>query len=268
MTFTQLEQQVRAYISENQVKEAIELLTKHLKSNAALDEITLQSAKYYAVMEEQRKGLKDGLEVEAVLSKLRLDILQLLRSKKEYLKYQELNFSNVTTITDSSEQIKVFFSVGSPHNDEQQAYIDTLVEYFKEHGIVLETLKSWNDLDPLVPIIRDLKNSAGCVVLALERVYVEKGSSKRGSEQENTLNNCAYTSSWLHIEAALARAFEIPLIIFKDEALDNEGLIHNDKQEWGIVRINQQNFEEIKQYPIKHFILNWINQVKKYAKEK
>ncbi|MBK8652547.1 MAG: hypothetical protein IPN20_01105 [Haliscomenobacter sp.] len=64
--------------------------------------------------------------------------------------------------------VEVFFSVGSPHNDRQQAYIDNLVNYFRKNGIILDTLKEWDDSDPLVPIIKKLKNSCGCIVLALE----------------------------------------------------------------------------------------------------
>lgn len=267
MNFSEFEKKVRTHISQNQVNEAIQLLTEYFQDDKELDEITLQSAKYSAIMGKQRAGVVDALEVDLVLNKLRADILQLLRSKKEYIKYQKLTFGATSSPKNSDKLIKVFFSVASPHNDEQQHYIDALVAYFKANGILLETLKGWNDLDPIVPIMEELKKASGCLVLALERVYVEKGSSKRGSEQENTIENQAFTSSWLHIEAALARAFNIPLIIFKDDALNNEGLIHNDKQEGEIVRINQNKFEEIKQYPIKHFILNWINQVKKYAQE-
>ncbi|MCB0562539.1 MAG: hypothetical protein KDD09_26485, partial [Phaeodactylibacter sp.] len=66
----------------------------------------------------------------------------------------------------------------------------------------------------------------------------------------------------------LARSFNLPLIILKDVSLINEGLIHNDKQEWGIVRINQSKINEIDEYPVKNFILNWINQVRQYDKIK
>ncbi|MFM9948843.1 MAG: hypothetical protein ACKV1O_12965, partial [Saprospiraceae bacterium] len=97
--------------------------------------------------------------------------------------------------------------------------------------------------------------------------YVSQGIAKRGSEQSTEIRDRALTSPWLQIETALARSFDLPLIILKEESLENEGLIHNDKQEWGIVRINSTNSREIEEYPIKNFILSWINQVKKYARE-
>ena len=237
--------------------------------DADLDEITLQSARYHAIVNKEIQGVADRLEVEQELNSLRANILKILKAKREYLKYKKLTFgSQEATASVAPDTISVFFSVGSPHNDEQQSYVNKLTETFKAQGILLSTLAGWNDNDPLVPIIEALKNSSGCLVLALERYYVEEGIGKRGSDQEAKISNQAYTSPWLHIETALARSLDLPLMILKDTALINEGLIHNDKQEWGIVRISQSSTAEIDEYPVKHFILNWIKQVKSYHREK
>jgi hypothetical protein len=265
MTFEQLEKNVKDLISLNQLNEAIHLLDDFFKDDADIDQIIIQSANYRSIVDGQIKGLKDNREVDLALNQLRANILQLLRSKKEYLKYKELTFGPTYTHTESgSDKIKVFFSVGSPFNDSQQHYINKLVDYFDKNGILLETLKGWNDNDPLIPILEEMKTSNGCLVLALERYHIQDGSEKRGSAQETKITDKSLTSSWLHIETALARSLDLPLIILKDRSLKNEGLIHDDKQEWGIVRIDQHNIKEIEEYPIKNFILSWINQVKKY----
>ncbi|MCB0525851.1 MAG: hypothetical protein R3A50_03275 [Saprospiraceae bacterium] len=269
MTFEQLETSVRDLVSLNKLEEAIHVLQEYFADDEELDGITLQSANYHAIKENQIKGLADNLEVELALNKLRSNVLQLLRSKKEYQKYKEQTFGN--KLSDSSsdtEKVKVFFSVGSPFNDDQQQYINKLVTYFDQNGIALETLKGWDDNDPLVPIIQEMKHSNGCLVLALERYFVSDGTEKRGSEQEGKIVGKSYTSPWLHIETALARSLDLPLIILKDQSLKNEGLIHDDKQEWGIVRIDQSKIEQIEEYPVKNFILSWIKQVKKFQENK
>ncbi|MBK9962727.1 MAG: hypothetical protein IPP06_15815 [Saprospiraceae bacterium] len=269
MKFEQFENQVRSLISQNKLEETIKLLSDYLTEDSDLDEITIQSSKYHSVLEKQRRGTAGSSDVEVELNKLNSNILQLLRSKKEYLKYKKQTFgeSNENSENDS-EKIKVFFSVASPYNNKQQIYINELVKYFHSNGINLETLKEWNDNDPIMPILKELKKSNGCFVLALERYFVSEGSEKRGSEQESLLKDMSFTSPWLHIEAAIARSLDLPLIIFKDKSLRNEGLIHNDKQEWGIVRIDESNMQEIFEYPVKNFILNWINQVKMHSKNK
>ncbi len=269
MNFEELEKTVRTFIAQNKLEESINLLNDFFKDDPELDSITIQSANYYSILDKKIKGTVGDLEVDLALNKLRSNILNLLRAKNEYLKYKNKTFGEDTRSEDTGlGVVEVFFSVGSPHNDRQQAYIDNLVNYFRKNGIILDTLKEWDDSDPLVPIIKKLKNSCGCIVLALERLYVNEGFEKRGSGQQSTIANKAFTSTWLHIEAAIARSLDLPLIIFKDKTLKNDGLIHDDKQEWGIVRIDENNILEIEEYPIKNFILNWINQVKKFHKNR
>ncbi|MEX0289592.1 MAG: hypothetical protein AB3N14_10830 [Flavobacteriaceae bacterium] len=266
MDFTELETKVRTLIGGNKISESIALLNSFFKDEADLNQIALQSAKYHTIMEKKVDGTADHLEVDLALSQVRANVLQFLSSKSEYFKFKEETFGEATQKNGSNNgQIKVFFSVASPHNEDQQNYINRLKEYFIENGIQLQTLTEWEDNDPLIPILKELKDSCGCLVLALERYYIQEGTAKRGSDQESSLAKEAFTSPWLQIEAALARSLDLPLIILKDKALTNEGLIHNDKQEWGIVRINQDDIEEIREYPVKNFILNWINQVKKYS---
>lgn len=269
MDFSALEKNVRLCISLNKVAEAIELLNDFLQDDTDLNAIALQSASYHAIVEKNRQGTAPNAEVDLAFNRLRSNILDLLKAKKEYLKYKQLTFgTSEERPNDSKEAITVFFSVGSPHNDAQQAYINQLTAYFSANGINLVTLKGWDDNDPLIPIVQEMKKASGCLVLALERYYIRQGVAKRGSQQENDIKEKTLTSPWLHIEAALARSLDLPLIILKEESLENEGLIHNDKQAWGIVRINPVNATEIETYPVKNFILNWINQVKKYEKDK
>ncbi|MEZ4891990.1 MAG: hypothetical protein R2778_03120 [Saprospiraceae bacterium] len=76
----------------NKLEEAIHVLQEYFVDDEELDGITLQSANYHAIKENQIKGLADNLEVELALNKLRSNVLQLLRSKKEYQKYKEQPF--------------------------------------------------------------------------------------------------------------------------------------------------------------------------------
>jgi hypothetical protein len=265
MDITDIENRIRDYISQNNIQDAIDLLSSSFKDDSDIDEIILQSAKFHAIRKNEILGTRDNVELEIELNTLRTNILKFIKAKKDYFKYKKRTFGNEDiTRVDKEVLIRVFLSVASPFQDDQQNYIDKLKLYFKENGILLDSLTEWNDHDPLVPVLDQMRNCSGCLVLALERYHVKEGVEKRGSHQEIKIENKSYTSPWLHIETALARSLNLPLIILKDSSLINEGLIHNDKQEWGIVRINQSNIKEIEEYPVKNFILNWINQVKQY----
>lgn len=269
MDFSTLELNVRSFIEQGKEREALELLGNTLPAGNDRDEVSLLLASYNSIIQKSTTKTINELDAEIAMNSLRANILKFLSAKKDYYKYREQTFGQSSSQQpDGAHAVKVFFSVGSPHNELQQQYIDNLKAYFSQHGILLETLKGWNDEDPLVAILAEMKDAHGCLVLAFERFYMKEGVLKRGSEQEHQVKDQSFTSSWLQIEAALARSLEMPLIILKDNALQSDGLIHNDKQEWGIVLIDHRNAAEIDAYPVKNFLLNWINQVKKHARNK
>lgn len=269
MDFSKLETEVRDAIEQNKIKEALEALGQSLKDSSVRDEISLLLGTYNSVAEKTRLNTISPLDADIAQSTLRANILRILGAQKDYFKYKNQTFGAAAEADPAPNGlIEVFFSVGNPHNDQQQKYVDALKTYFVNHGIKLETLKNWNDEDPLLAILSALKKSRGCLVLALERYFVKEGALKRGSDQESMVREQAYSSPWLQIEAALARSLDLPLIILKDDDIQSDGLIHTDKQEWGIVRINHRDTEEIDRYPVKNFMLNWIKQVKSYEKER
>ncbi|MEM9836092.1 MAG: hypothetical protein AAF828_06295 [Bacteroidota bacterium] len=269
MNFAEVEEKTRLFIEHGHVKEAIQYLKTKFKDDRDIDLLTLQLSTYHDVIEKNYADILEPGTADRALRKLKVDILNFLSAKKEYFSFKEKTFGEEANATkDANDLITVFFSVASPFNENQQSMINKLKDHFTAKGIKLQTLINWNEEDPIIPIIEQLKSSAGCLVLALERYYVAEGFEKRGSEQENTLAGNSLTSPWLHIEAAISRSLNIPLLILKDESLKNEGLIHNDKQEWGTIRVQEDRLEDLDKYPIKNFILNWINQVKRYDANK
>lgn len=269
MDFSALETEVRALIEQDKIREAIDALGRFLTDDTDRNELSLLLANYNSTIQKTTSGVINHLDADIALNNLRANILKFLSAKKEFFKYKNLTFGDSTNKDDSpKDMVKVFFSVASPHNDLQQEYIKELTTYFEFHGIKLETLKNWNEEDPLLAIIDELKEASGCLVLALERYFIQEGKLKRGGNQEHILKEQAFTSPWLQIESALARSLELPLIILKDNGIQNDGLIDLDKQQWGIVKIDHRKKGEIDTYPVKNFILSWIKNVKKFDQER
>lgn len=267
--FQKITEQVHFYITNNQFKEALSLLEKEFSGDPDLDVIVMNLAQYNLLLSNNLKGVLNHQELNQQLNQLNSNILRFLRAKQEYHKFKSETFKKVEFDANGDEkEILVFFSVASPFNDSQQLFINKLKAFFKPHGIILQPLVSWNEDDPVLPIIEELKASSGCLVLALERYFIESGKEKRGSQQEVELSTESMTSPWLHIETAIARSLDLPLLILKDENLKNEGLIHNDKQSWGIARVREAEPDAINEYPLKHFIANWIKDVKKFHEQK
>jgi hypothetical protein len=164
-----------------------------------------------------------------------------------------------------AEKIPTFLSVGEPHNEVQQEYLETLVAYLSRHGIDAETLgRSFFSIEnPLRPVQRKMREVFGAVILSMERFHSKEGIYKEGSASERVVGDQYFATVWTHIEAAMAYQLELPLLILKDERLVSEGMFDPGIHEWMIIRINSENTDELKHDPIKGFIDSWIEAVRR-----
>jgi hypothetical protein len=264
MTIEEKAEQIRKLITKNLYPEVFEQLKAYFKDAESLDELALIEADYNDLESQKASGTIEAGNFRVEMNRLKKTLLQFTKARAENLSYKQAIFKE----HNATRKIRVFFSVANPHNDVQKEYIKHVGEYFEKKGITLQTLVGWDDDDPLIPIMEDMKAASGCLVLALERNYVVTGIEKRGSKQESMISNIAFTSPWLHIEAALARAHDLPLIILKPTQMQNEGLIHNEKFVSRIIRLEKLDPKDLDEYPIKGAIQNWIKEVKTFHKKK
>ncbi len=269
MNFSELEIQIKDLIAKDEIEEAIGLLTKYFRGNNRLDDIVLQSGRYHSLRKDQIKGIVDYAEFNNSLNQLRANILSFLKSQEEESDFKSKIFQPAKEI-DDKDNIPVFFSLGSPHKQTQLDYIEKLTKHLLKYKIALITLDGddWNNLDPLDPIRKKMKSCSGCLSLALERSYVKEGINKRGSQQENTINDESFATSWVHIETTLAYQLELPFLILKEKDLKGEGMLDDSLFEWRIIKIDLNNPNELNEYPIKSFIRMWIEEVKKFQSKK
>jgi len=75
------------------------------------------------------------------------------------------------------------------------------------------------------------------IIVAYERKYLEIGAEKRGGKDEQKIENRLYTTPWNHIESAIAYSLELPLFIFCQKGLHEEGLIES-KTDWYVKHID------------------------------
>jgi len=270
MDFKELETQIKELIAKDRVETAIKLLSKYFKNDPRLDEILLQSGQYHALLKDRGRGTIGYDEAKKILNQLRVNILGFIRSEEEESKFREQIFQGEDNDEESADAIPVFFSVGSPHIEEQVAYIEKLKAHLLKYDINLKTLDGddWDPLDPLNPIRRQMEDCKGCLVLAMERFHVKEGIVKRGSQQEKVIEQQNYATPWSQIEATLAYQLQLPFIILKEKSLKGEGMLDDSLFEWRIVQVDPQNPDELDKYPIKSFIRMWVEEVKKLAKAK
>jgi hypothetical protein len=84
--------------------------------------------------------------------------------------------------------------------------------------------------------------SNGIVTVAFRRTFVEKGTAKFGSDilgqQAHSIDGLWLTSAWPHIETAMAYQLGLPILIFREKGVLNEGIL-----ERGVVGLYMPEFD-------------------------
>jgi hypothetical protein len=76
-----------------------------------------------------------------------------------------------------------------------------------------------------------LKNSAGVLVIAVERVAIKDGLEYGGPAHETRITNESIATPWNQIEAAFAYAMGIPLLVIREDTVRAEGLLEG-RYDW------------------------------------
>lgn len=165
------------------------------------------------------------------------------------------------------EEIPVFFSRGTPFNDVQKKYIDYFKTRFEQYGLRLETAE-WSAENALLPVRKKLKEAYGCVVLAIERMHSVESIYKQGSPKESKAVSEFFTTPWVQMESAMAYQEGLPLLIFAEQKIKNEGMIELGTHEFRIFSINPELPEELEEDNFKFLIKSWAERVRQHYLEK
>lgn len=269
MDFKELETQIKELIAKDEMETAIKLMVTYFQKDSRLDEIILQSGRYFALRKEQMSGTADREELNKNFNQLRMNILGFLKSEQEESAYKSQVFG-AEAPQSGQDLIPVFFSLGSPHKESQVEYVEKLKEHLSKYQVGLISLEEgdWDNLDPLSPIRRKMEKCCGCLSLAMERSFVKEGIVKRESHQEKAITNQSFATPWMHIEATLAYQLELPFLILKEKDIRSEGMLDDSLFEWRIVKIDPTKPQELEEYPIKSFIRMWVEEIKKFQAKK
>lgn len=130
-------------------------------------------------------------------------------------------------------QYKIFLSCGAPYTSEQDIFISRVEEYLRNHNCETQTVgrKNFSVRQP-AQFARDLiAECDGVVVIAFERLRVDKGRDKPESVDENSVDGRSFPTVWNHMEAAMGYAHDLPIFTLVAPGLHREGML-SDRFEW------------------------------------
>jgi hypothetical protein len=132
----------------------------------------------------------------------------------------------------------VFLSVGTTFNPQQEAFVKAVEEFALTKGLRTVTVgRNYYPDKPLLGVREKIKQSAGAIVIALERIRIENGVEKPESQDQSTLSNISVATPWNQVEAAFAYAMGLPLLVMKEKQVKSEGLL-DGRYDWYVQEID------------------------------
>lgn len=150
-----------------------------------------------------------------------------------------------------TEPVRVFFSYSRPIFAYQERFLSVLLDFVRNHpdteAIVLGAGPD-TAVDPLRSIVAAIDRSAGLIALAFRRNRIDEGTQRivtpDGDVQLRDLNNKWLTSSYCHIEVALAFRAAIPLLILQEQDVVAEGVLDRSSTGEVIEVVDPESFPE------------------------
>jgi hypothetical protein len=140
--------------------------------------------------------------------------------------------------------ISIFLSYPKPCFDMQQQFVAQVTDYLHQRGLAPRTLGVTDyDMDaPLKAIRRLMLESNGLITIAFRRTFVEKGTARFRTDiqslQPASIDGKWLTTPWAHIEPAMAYQVGLPILIFREKDVLDDGIL-----EKGIVGMYMPEFD-------------------------
>ena len=132
---------------------------------------------------------------------------------------------------------KVFLSIGSPSNEGQQVFIDSVKVMMETHGLKPLTADA-SFARPFANINLTMKKADGVIVIALERYFIPELVERRNGtiRPEKKIREVYLPTTWNQVEAAMAHAWQLPLLVMCESCLREDGLLDRGN-DWYMHRI-------------------------------
>jgi hypothetical protein len=123
--------------------------------------------------------------------------------------------------------MEVFLSVGRTSTQAQEDFVTAVEKMLRAQGLEPRTAgrTSFSSDQPLKHIRALMQKCVGTVIIAFERIYIERGVDRRGNAKATDLDRAKLPTVWNQVEAALAYAQGHPLLVIVENGVKSEGLL-------------------------------------------
>lgn len=127
--------------------------------------------------------------------------------------------------------ISVFLSYPKPIQEPQRRFVEQVSSYLCSRGLLPRTLGVTDyDMDaPLKAIRRLMLECNGLITIALRRTHIAEGAVNFRADvetiEERQVRGVWLTSPWAQIEPAMAYQIGLPVLIFREHGVVDDGVL-------------------------------------------
>ena len=155
---------------------------------------------------------------------------------------------------------RIFLSVGRQKNPKHADFVTKIKDMLETAGLEVVQLPNTFE-NPLDRIVHELKQSDGALVICFERLYAKAAIEFRNAEQPGPqVKPLLAPTIWNHVEAALARSFELPVLVLAEAGCRADGMLDPKVQ----LKIHWMDFDAalLSQTYFRELFFGWIDAVK------
>ena len=131
--------------------------------------------------------------------------------------------------------IDVYLSAGKPANAEQEAFLQAVERFLRQHDLNPRTPGRTHlaNKQPLRAVEQCMRTCKGIVVVAYERLYAPVAIERRGGPEQKGLEEAIVPTVWNQVEGAMAYTLGLPVLILAQKGLRSEALLES-KYDWNV----------------------------------
>lgn len=122
--------------------------------------------------------------------------------------------------------VDVFVSRPTSVTADQKAFLSVLAGRLLERGLNPRTVgvSDFGNESPLLTVRSLLKDCHGALILGLAQTVVADGVAKAGTPREVRLAGLILPTPWNQLEAGMAFALDLPILIVRERGVHSEGV--------------------------------------------
>ncbi|MBZ5660434.1 MAG: hypothetical protein LAO08_08515 [Acidobacteriia bacterium] len=123
--------------------------------------------------------------------------------------------------------MRVFLSVGATYSEEQEHFVRGFEGFLIQSGCERLTVGRgmYGAKQPIQQTRELMETADAVVVLGFTRILVNNAVEKPGSKDQKEITNTKYPTIWNQLEASMAYALKLPLLIILEEGLHQEAML-------------------------------------------